>query len=468
MVTQGIQSLLAGMCLVIIAACANLAGPDYKRPDVATKSEWSQDLATRVVASEAIRPDWWTGFGDPYLSELIQRSIAANLDLKILTTNIDTAGAAIGAAEAGILPRITGGTGPQFQKQLGQDLTQQYSQTSSLNWEIDIWGKLRKGIKARKAEFKATEADWRAGYLTLVSSVASKYFEIRQFDEQIDRQQRALETNEQIVRIYEDQYKEGLIPESQLLSQKAEAASLTRDLLDLKRQRQVSELNLATLLGIPAGEFHIPVAYLSGTVQAMEVPAGLPSDLLSRRPDIIAQEYRVLAAHELVGQARLARLPTFSLTSSAGSSSNLLSTFLKVWTFGAGPSISFPIFDPAIQATLKSSQASARAVEEQYRKTVIQAFEEVETTLVNLASRKNQKKLLEEQIKHLEIVRDVQLFRLKEGLVSQLEFFETERTLLGAQLAVLQTHQQILSDTLTLYKALGGGWPKETVSSTRD
>jgi NodT family efflux transporter outer membrane factor (OMF) lipoprotein len=455
--------IFTGLLWVFVAGCADLAGPKYERPDVPTKEDWSEVSKTQVSPSETIQPDWWTGFDDPYLNKLVQQAISGGSDLKILAARVDVAAVSIGAEKAGALPKVTGSSAGNFQKQTGQVWQQQYSVQQSLNWEIDIWGKVRKGVNAKKAQFQASEADWRAGYLVLVSDVANKYFDIRQFDEQINQQKKAQATNLSLLKIYEAQLKEGLIPESKLLSQEAEISSLTNQLLDLQRQREVTEFSLATLLGMPAGNLKVPAASLTDSVKVMDVPGGLPSDLLTRRPDIIAQEYRVLAAHELVGQAKLARLPSISLTSTAGSSSDALSKLLKTSTFGIGPSISIPIFDPSIKANIKSTSASARVVEEEYRKTVLTAFEEVETALTNLAYRKKQKRELEAQIRNLTIVRDVRYAKLQEGLVSQLEVFDTDRSLLAAQQTVLQTHKQILADTVNLYKALGGGWPKESV-----
>jgi multidrug efflux system outer membrane protein len=453
----------AGICILFMASCADLAGPKYQRPDLPEKTAWSRPQASRVSAEETIRPNWWTGFDDPYLNELIDKSIHGNYDLKILAARIELAGASVELAEAARLPQILGGMSTQYSTGSGSFQSLNQNEFIQLNWEIDIWGKLLKGVKSREAEVRATEADWRAGYLSLVSSVASQYFQIRQFDEQIASFQRALDINAKILSAYEQQYREGLIPETQVLTQKAETNRLQRGLLDLKRLREVAEFNVATLLGIPAGNLHVPVANLTDTVRIMEVPGGLPSDLLARRPDIIAQEYRVLEAYELTGQARLARLPSVTLTGAGGHSTNLLSSAIKAWTFGVGPNITIPIFDPSIQANIKANEALTKAESDQYRKTVITAFEEVETALANLDSRKNQKRLLEGEIQNLETVRTTQLNRLQEGQVSYLQVLENERTLLNARLAMLQIHQQILTDTLILYKALGGGWPKEHV-----
>jgi outer membrane protein TolC len=234
---------------------------------------------------------------------------------------------------------------------------------------------------------------------------------------------------------------------------------MSNDLIELGRLRALAGNALSTLLGTPAGEFKVPAAFLQQRVKLPVVPEGLPSQLLKRRPDVVAAEYRVLVAYDLVGQAKLAQLPSISMTGRAGSSSFALTDLLKSFTFGLLPSINFPIFDPSVQARLKTSEARTQVAENEYRRTVIGAFEEVENALVNLDAHRRQRVELQQQADQLRVVAATVEAQLKEGMVSQLEVFEAERTLLASQLALLANHQQILSDTVTLYKALGGGWP---------
>ncbi len=470
-----VQLVLYGCCGCFAVSCSFLAGPAYKRPELPNKESWSESSGSRVSAAETIQPEWWKKFGDPYLDQLVQRAIKGGFDLKILAAQLEAAGAGIETEKAELLPTVAA-TGerkysrgkveildPEFGEPIPRsDSTKfktdiQSSAGFELNWQIDFWGKTQKRVLASKANYKATEADWRAGYLTLVSSVAQRYFEIRQFDEQITQQQATLKSNVQLLEIYKAQFKEGLVAESQLLSQQAEINNLEQELLELRRQRKVTELTLSTLLGIPAGNLKVPTAPLTGTVKEVEVPLVLPGDLLSRRPDIIAQEYRVLAAHELVGEARLARLPSISLLGNATSGNVAFPGFQTV-SLGITPSLNIPIFDPRISANIRATTAAEKQAEQEYKKTVITAYEEVETVVANLASRRKQKRELKQQIRNLSIVRDVRYAQLKEGLVSQLEVFDTDRTLLSAHQALLQLHQQILTDTVTLYKALGGGW----------
>jgi outer membrane protein TolC len=202
-------------------------------------------------------------------------------------------------------------------------------------------------------------------------------------------------------------------------------------------------------------------------VQVPAVLAGLPLDLLSRRPDVLAAEFRVLEAHDLMGQARLAQLPSVSLTGQAGSSSFALSTLLKAFTFGLMPSIDIPAFNPGIRAHVKTTEAEIKVAEESYRRTVIAAFEEVENALVDLEAHRREKDELQQQVEHLQSVSAQTQAQLEAGVVTQLEVFEDERSLLAAQLALLASHEQILCDTVTLYKALGGGWAPLEVANAR-
>jgi len=461
--------VLACLSLGLLFGCADVRVAEYQRPDAPAKSKWSRPPASTVSATEAISPQWWAQFGDPYLDSLVVKAIAGNLDLKILAARIAVANAQIAEARAGALPNVDIGAGTSLQKTTGQQpFTKQLSLGTQVIWDFDIWGQVEMGVKGQTAEFRATEADWRAGYLQIVADVSTTYFQILQLDEQIDQQQRALAKNEQILAIYETMRSNGLISDTEVLRQRAEDNRLTKDLLELRRSRDVTENALATLLGVPAGEFKIPPDRLQGRVHIPAVPAGLPLDLLARRPDVVASEFRVLEAHDLMGQARLAQLPSVSLTGQAGSASFALSDLFKAFTFGLFPSIDIPLLNPGVRAHVKTTETQIKVAEEGYRRTVIAAFEEVEDALVNLEAHRRQKEELQKQVDQLQVVSNQTAAQLEAGVVSQLDVFENERSLLTAQFALLASHEQVLSDTVTLYKALGGGWaPVEVANASR-
>jgi outer membrane protein, multidrug efflux system len=463
---------LAGSCaaLLLLAGCGDVSMKPYERPGVPAKSAWSSSASLPLSKSELIVPGWWREFRDPYLDQLVHRAIDSNFDLKVLAARIGVADAQIGEARAGALPTLQAGAGASFEKSTGQPFTKQFNLATQTSWDVDIWGKVAKGVQAQKAEFHATEADWRAGYLKLVSDVATTYFQILQFDEQIDQQQKSLADNRDILATYQAMEQNGLLPHTRVLQQSAEINRLATDLIELRRLRALSGNALATLIGAPAGEFQVAPGHLQERIRVPDVPQGLPSQLLKRRPDIVAAEYRVLEQYDLTGQAKLAQLPSINLTGHAGTSSFALSSLLKSFTFGFLPSINFPIFDPGVKARIKTSEAQTRVAEQQYRGTVMAAFEEVENALVNLDAHKQQRVELQHQVDQLQVVSNTTGAQLREGVASQLEVFETERSLLSAQLALLANQQQILSDTVVLYKVLGGGWPPvevHTVGATR-
>lgn len=448
----------------LLSACETTEQQPYQRPQLPEKGDWTLSTDAPLSPATTIRPDWWAAFGDRQLDELIRKAIADSPDIAILAARIDAAGIGLASEQISNLPTLGLGTGADLNRS-PDGTTRSYSANlTGLNWEIDLWGRTRRGVQAQQAEFKASEADYRAGYLSLVAEVATNYFQLRQLDEQIETQEGGLGQNRRILGILQSQQREGLVPATRVMQQRAELRNLEKELLDLRRQRTVIENRLATLLGVPAGNLRVPPAPLSRSVHQVEVPAGLPADLLSRRPDILAAEYRVLRAYELVGKARLAKLPTISLTGSGGLASAALSGLLGNWTLGLGLAVNLPIFDPNLDLEIERTEIEQQIAEQDYRRTVILAFEEVENALVNLASRREQVEALKQQIADLRSVNATVQARLRAGLVSQLEVFESERSLLSAEQSLLALQHQLLQDTVTLYKALGGGWPAEQVA----
>ncbi|HET9207221.1 MAG TPA: efflux transporter outer membrane subunit [Burkholderiaceae bacterium] len=455
-------------CVGVLCGCADVRMAEYQRPDVPTKSTWSRPAEPPVSAAATISPRWWQEFRDPELDTLVTRAIAGNFDLKILASRIEVANTQIAEVRAGAQPTADLGAGSSLEKTRNQRFSKTYNFGTQVTWDLDIWGQVNKGVQAQQAEFRATEADWRAGYLTLAANVSTTYFQIRQLDEQLDRQQRALAKNKQILNIFEAMHRNGLAADTQVLRQRAEINRLTKEELELRRARNVSENALASLVGVPAGELKVQPARLQDRVQIPVVPNGLPLDLLSRRPDVVAAEFRVLESYNLVGQAKLAQLPSVNLTGRAGSASFSPGDLLKAFTINLLPSINLPIFNPGIKARIATSEAQVKVVENGYRAAVIAAYEEVETALVNLDAHKRQHEELRMQVDQLERVAAQTQAQLSAGLITQIEVFENERSLLAAQLEVLSSHQQVLSDTVTLYKALGGGWAPVEIANARD
>lgn len=462
--------LRTGLVLGVLAltGCVDTTEMPDGPPAIPEKTAWR--AGSGVDAAAVIVPEWWRGFEDPYLDTLISQALAENTDLTIALARLNESGAAITSVKARTLPSLNAGISTPIRAARNpisgdMETSKRYSGQLELNWELDIWGKLKKGVEAQESAYRASEADWRATYLNTASQVAATYFLIRQLDAQAAIQETALQRSRRTLAIYELQYEEGLVSSKEVLRQKAEINSLQRSLIDLQRERQISENALATLLGQPAGNLRVPPSDYGRVIADMPIPGGLPSELLRRRPDILAAEFRVLEAYQLVGQAELAQLPSISLTASAGGGGSLaslaLNSFLKSMSFGLTPTISIPIFDPETRAQVGRSTARAETTEAEYRKTVLVAFQEVEDALVNLSARRAQRDELDTEVAYLTRVAEQVNLQLSEGVVTQLEVFEADRRLLDVRQAVLSNRQQILTETITLYKAMGGGWPPE-------
>lgn len=461
----------APVLLVLAAAgCARLAGPAFERPDTPGKTGWS--AAAQADDLARLRPDWWSDFDDPRLTGLVEAALADSFDLRVAAARVERAQALAGVAGSRRLPSLSLGGSAAFgienPAQGPRTGTEGYEASAGLTWELDIWGKLKKGREAADAEVFASGADWRATRLVIASEVAVQYFRLRQIDDLLALYTRFMDSSNRILVLYEARAKENLIAMDVVLRQRAELQRLDRERRDLERERLVAQNGIAALLGQPAGSLTIEPDRGLGGMTAARVPPGLPSDLLERRPDILAAEYRVLAAYNLAGQARLDRLPTISLTGRGGSVSGSFGDLLRQWTLGGGPTISIPLFDPARRAQVKVREAEVKIASDQYRSTVLKAFLEVENTLVNLASRREQAEVARNALDNLRRAQAINTAKFEEGLVSQLEVLESERSLLQAEQAAADLQFRLLADTVTLFKALGGGWDGNLTPDEQD
>ena len=445
------------------SSCAGKRATDFERPEIPQKQSWSQNLGDEW----SIELDWWRRFGDPYLEALVEKAVAGNADLSVLAARSDVAKAYIGQAQTGLLPTISAGARTstlKVEESPSYDYTS-YGLGSEMSWEADVWGKTRKSIAAQEAAYQSSLADWRAGHLALVSDVAIAYLQLRLLDEQISRQSEAMHRGEEILQIYTEKHAQGLTPQRDVLRQRSELSAQRAGMIELERSRELAVNGLATLLGEPAGNLQIPNTKSLMDIEAVNVPAGLPSEILSRRPDIVAAEYQLLQACNLESQARLAQLPSIGLTGLGGTAAFNLSEMFRTLTGGLSSFVRFPVFDPAVRARIPVSEAQVSVAEEQYRAIVIRAFEEVENALTNVSKRKEQGIELENRLRALTTAEDDIRAQLELGLVAYVDLLEGQRTLLDAEQQYLLNRWQILIDTVTLFKAVGGGWRSEQVGS---
>jgi outer membrane protein, multidrug efflux system len=420
-----------------------------------TSGRWTKPDAATVV-----EPQWWRVFGDEQFSSLIDQAIAENIDLRILTYRIDQAELGVKTARQSGMPQFSADIGgnASFQSIGGlSGTTKQYDGGINIGWEPDIWGKVRQQTAATKGEVRATEADWRAGYLVLVREVASSYVQLRTFEEQMEIHTRALGWANEALKVYERQLANGLITRDATTQQKAEVLRIEREIEELRRQREIEINNLAVLLGKMPGTLQVEPALLRSRVQLPTVDTGgVSANLLERRPDVVAADERLSAAYRITEARRAARLPSISL----GLSGGLSGGFSNPTSFIANflPKISFPALNPQTKIDLKLSEVDLKEARDRYTQVVLRAVQEAENAIIDVRSRHSQldterqrRELLDRSMKDVDT-------RLKAGMATRLEVLEASRSLLLAEQQELQLYSFALLDTVRLYNSLGGGW----------
>jgi outer membrane protein, multidrug efflux system len=472
-VTRG--AAIAGLALAL-GGC--LLGPDYARPPVPVPERWQEPVDD---AGSLADRGWWEFFEDPVLVDLVRNAREQSTDVRVAAARVEQARAELVVAGAARFPQLDAsgsyantrlsevtfpatitlpGTPPTFQfKPEGQI----YRTTLDLSFELDLWGRLRRATEAARAELLATDAARRTVFLTLVSDVATFYFNLLERDEELAVSRRTVETRRESLRILRLRFREGVSPELDVRRAEGELAAATNIVPDLERQIRQIENALSVLLGRNPGPIPRGRPLTAYTVP-LEVPAGLPSVLLERRPDVRQAEHELVAANARIGQAKAAFFPRITLTGSYGVESRELAMLFtgpaQVWSFG--PSITAPIFNAGrIGAGVDFAEAQRDEALAQYRRVIQTAFREVEDALI--AHRKNREEVVEDH-KQVTAYREVvRLARLRyfSGIGTQFEVLDAERQLLAAELATVRTTGDQLVALVQLYKALGGGWTSE-------
>jgi NodT family efflux transporter outer membrane factor (OMF) lipoprotein len=448
--------------LLLCATALARARPPRGNPDKERQRAKEMDASgrwTRPDAATVVEPQWWGIFGDDELSRLVDQAIADNIDLRILTYRIDQAELGVRTARQGGLPQFSADIGGNASfASLGglSTTTRQYDGGISVGWEADIWGKVRREKEATAAEVRATEADWRAGYLILVHEVARSYFGLRTLEEQMDIHRRAMGWAKEALNVYERQLANGLITRDAVTAQSAEVLRLEREIAELQRQRDVETNNLAVLLGKMPGSLAIEPGALRNRVKLPQVDTGVSANLLERRPDVVAADERLLEAYRITEARRAARLPTLTL----GGSASVTGGFGNPTSFFASflPRISFPALNPQTKINVKRAKVDLEEAKDRYTQTVLRAVQETENAIIDVRSRHSQ---LDTERQRRELLdrslRDVDT-RLKAGMATRLEVLEVSRSLLLAEQLELQLYSFALLDTVRLYNSLGGGW----------
>lgn len=446
---------------LLLSSCA--MGPNYERP----KIETADNFRMAEIEGESIANlPWWELLHDEQLQLLIRQALAENKDLKQAVASMEEFQARIFMARADFLPGINVSTNAPAFGTLGGFVVPgfptpfSYFGQGTLNWEIDIWGRVRRANEAARADLLAREENRRAVVLTLVSGVAQSYFDLLQLDMQLEITRRTLLSWEETVALSQHRLRGGVISRLDADQFEAERANVSARLAEIERQVIQKENELNVLLGKnPA-----PISrgrLLTDQVVLLEVPAGLPSDLLQRRPDILQAEQALAAATARIGMTKAARFPRITLTGLLGVASPRLANLLTSGTeYGmGGVGLAGPLLNAqTLGHEQRAFEAQSRRVLAQYEQTILVAFKEVEDSLVAVRTAKNQRKAQQEQVDALRSALQIANLRHQAGITSHLEVLVAKRSLFSAETALTSAHRLHLVSVVQLYKALGGGW----------
>jgi len=462
------RSLVLAVFSMFILACA--MGPNYSRPDISASDSFRMAEEPKDLPSLANMP-WWELYQDEELQRLIRIALEENKDLKRAVASIDEYHARLYTARMDFAPQLsaTGNLpvaklgGPSFP---GFPNPFNYYIQGSLSWEMDIWGRIRRANEASLAELLAREENRRAVTLQIVGGVAQSYFDLRQFDMQLEIAKRTLLAWEESVRIGQARLRQGLINKLDVDQFEAERENAAARIAELKRHMVQKENELSVLLGRNPSQIARGRS-LTEQIMPPVVPAGLPSELLQRRPDVVAAEQQLVAATARIGVAKAERFPKLSLTGLLGVASPHLTDFVS-------PSTSFGVLGPVLTGPLlnaqtlgfqqKAVEAQAKQAVAQYEQTVLVAFREVEDALVGVSTAREQAAAQERQVNSLRSALHLANLRYKGGLANYLDVLIAQRSLFVTELALADTHRLHLVSVVQLYKALGGGWSPNEAS----
>lgn len=459
--------MLLGLLLALAFGCK--VGPDYKRPELPAPVAWRTAAPTNDSLALI---EWWNYYRDPVLTNLITVALSNNFDLRIAAARVEEARGGYRAQRSYLLPTInasatwTRGEVGDIPPVPGAS-TEQFDVFGLLSYEVDFWGRLRRLTESARAQLLASDEARKTVHLALVTAVATTYFNLRALDRQweIARDTYASRTN--LLELTKIKFNEregrgyGIVSELDVTQAETQVHSARSSIASLERAIALTENALRFLLGEAPG--NVPRgATLDGQWQPAEIPAGLPSDLLLRRPDVRAAEQQLRAANADIGAARAAYFPTISLTAALGAQSAELDDLFsagtsRAWRFA--PQLLAPIFSGGrIRAGVQVAEARQQAALASYAQAIQSAFREVDDALISILKLREQ--LAADEASERAERRRFELSELRytEGIASYTDLLDAQRFLFSAQLRTVQTRNDLLAATAQLYKALGGGW----------
>lgn len=467
------------VALLTLAGCA--VGPNYKRPAVNTPATFRGAAGDAASTNSFADLPWWGVFKDPALQDLVREALTNNFDLRITLTRVDQARALQMQARSQFMPQIGyGGEAARGRNTyLGSPApgpqpvtTDSFLAGFNAVWEIDLWGRVRRMNEAARANFMATQEGRRAVQISIVSAVARAYFELLELDEQLAIAKRTRDSYQRTHKLFSDQHAGGLASKLEVSRAELALRSVTATIPEIERQIGLKENEINTLLGRNPGPVERTSTLLAQELP-VEIPVGLPSDLLERRPDVRAAEQQVRVANAEVGVAIGDFFPRIGLTTFYGGTSTDLDNILKseanIWS--AAATAAGPVFTGGrLTGRYRQSKAAWEEAKLRYEQTALTAFREVSDALISHrqfeGERGEQAQAVEAGLQAVRLATT----RYKEGKASYYEVLEAQQQLYPAERTLSQIEAARRLTIIQLYKALGGGWslPDAAWSKTKE
>ena len=437
-----------------------MVGPRLEKPDVATEEQFRFDS---IAGDSMINLAWWQLFGDPYLDTMIYLALEHNQDILIAMSRVEQAYAVLGVSKADLFPRfgydISGTYGKPDPAGAGTDAGYLVNITPNVYWELDFWGKVRRSNQAARAEIAASEEALRMVQIGIISAVADGYFQLLDYDQRLAIARRTWETRKESLWIIEQRFQRGVVPEIDLNQAQQQEAIAATAIPTYERAVARIENYLNILLG--QNPRKLERGLLDEQLVPPEIPVGMPSELLQRRPDLVQAEQLFYAETARIGMTQAMRFPSFSITGALGVASNDLSSLLSsdAVLYSVGGSILGPIFNwGKNRRRVEIQKETARQALYRYEQAVLNAFQEVDNALIDVDTYGREVESRERQKAAAINAARLSRARYDGGQTAYLEVLDTERSQFSAELESTAARGQLLSSYLYLYKALGGGW----------
>ncbi len=447
----------------LILALAGCVGPKYVEPDTKVDDQYSKykydtlDNNTDTI----INIEWWSLFEDDQLNSLIKIALKENKDILMAAQRVEQARALLGMTNADKYPSFNYSAGATRGNFSGQRIAlgNNFYANASLNWEIDFWGKYRAASESARASLAATDYGLRSIQMSLISSVAQTYFLLLDLNKRLEISEKTLASRDSAVMIIQQRYNAGIIPEIDLNQAQINQAIAMGAVPLYKKQIAHTKNILSVLLGRTSlnASFNKDISKVE---LKNDIPYGLPSQLLERRPDILASQEAYHAQFKQINVAVAQRFPSISITGLLGGASSELSSITTAglaWNAGAG--LLGPVFNfGKNKRRVEVERAKAQEAFYKYESTVLNSFSEVEDALINIQFLKEELKAVQIQATAAMNAERLSKMRYDKGVTSYLEVLDNQRTSFNAQLQLSTTKQQLINSYIELYKALGGGW----------